>query len=118
MLDVKSKKILMTYCFVLISLLEFSPIANGIKDFILPFFFKDTSIYTQFYSDDKYKNIVVGMSKKSVLEILGEPLCIDTWGRIERYHYSGSRNDSHYHIRQIHFFYNKVISKVHYYYID
>ncbi|WP_028582186.1 hypothetical protein [Desulfogranum japonicum] len=95
---------------------------DGIDGLIFSTFFIEDTVYSEGYSEKKYKSIDLGMSKEKVLKILGKPLYTnEKWEAKkseDRWWYTKSPGDTHYRIREIRFSNNQVTEKHHEYYVD
>lgn len=82
--------------------------------------FKEDTVFTSGYSDSGFSGIRKGMSKNEVLSRIGKPFYTnESWEsktNEQRWWYSKSPGDTHYRMREVRFFKNKVSEKIHYYY--
>ena len=100
-----------SFCFVLLlAYFEFFTLDGAIA---IPFSgMPDSTIYSENYSDSKFKEIELGMTYAKVIDILGEPLSewtLDSGNTAIRF--SGTPNDGSYRVRVIHFNENHLVKE-------
>jgi len=91
---------------------------DGIDGTLLSALLGDDTVYAAGYSDAKFQQVALGSSKEEVLSILGPPLETGVHNGEHILRYAQSAHDSNYHVRVIVLRDDRVLEKLHEFYVD
>lgn len=100
---------------------------DGIGGEINALILKSDTRYAEKYTDYRFSQIKIGMTERQVIAIIGKPLSRSDFFKLSkrpedkyivRLQYSESPSSTHYRLRQIYLYKDKVSEIISYFYLD